>query len=75
MEFYSAVVYIQVLSAIALAIVIWSNPILDNDLKTAFSVEFGLLAVASVCSFMADMLDGTKDSLLPFHCAMKILEF
>ena len=75
MEFYSAVVYIQVLSSITLAIVIWSNPILDNDLKTAFSVEFGLLAVASVCSFVADMLDGTKDSLLPFHCAMKILEF
>lgn len=75
MEFYSAVVYIQVLSAVALTMVIWTNPILDNDLKKTFSLEFGILAAASVCSFVADRLNGADESLRVLHYAMKILEF
>ncbi|MBR6004022.1 MAG: GGDEF domain-containing protein [Lachnospiraceae bacterium] len=75
MEFYSAVVYIQVLSAIVMAVVVWTNPILENGLKKAFSIEFGIIATASVCSYFADSLNNSAEKFRALHYIAKIAEF
>jgi len=75
MDYYTAIITIQIFAAIVMIFMISSNPIISNRMKRDFVTEFALLALISTTEWLNIRMNGAPENLRVLHYAVKAIEF
>lgn len=75
LDYYTAIILIQVFAAAIMVFVISSNPIINRKMKRNFSLEFIFLSIVSLTEWLNLYLNGAKESFRWVHYAVKVVEF
>lgn len=75
MDFYSAVIFIEVFAAVVVGVLIIKNPMLEKNIKVGFALEFATLVIVCVSEWLNIVLNGAPEYMRFVHYFVKYMEF